>query len=280
MPGTLYVVATPIGNLEDITLRALRVLREVPLIAAEDTRRTSRLLSHYGIRTPTISFHEHNSRGRIPQLLGRLAAGTSVALVSDAGTPGISDPGVALVRACRERSIVVEPLPGACSALVAAVASGFPLEALTVLGFAPSRAHARSSWIQRLIQSENTTVFFESPHRAKRTLEEIRSVSGIRPICVGREMTKLHSEFVCGDTSTILSQLKVYRGELTFVLGPSPLSQAPALEQFPDLSPDEICQLPNHSKSRRASVARMAKKYGRTTNEMYSAIERGRKIRS
>jgi len=150
MSGTLFVVATPISNLEDITLRALRVMREVYLIAAEDTRRTAKLLNHYAISTPTISFHEHNSRTRVPQLLARLNTGAEIALVSDAGTPGIADPGIALVQACWNHNIRVDPVPGACAPLAAAVASGFPLEPLTFCGFVPARARDRATWLDRL----------------------------------------------------------------------------------------------------------------------------------
>ena len=146
MAGTLFVVATPIGNLEDITLRALRTLREVQVIAAEDTRRTAKLLTHHGISTPTLSFHEHNTRSRLPQLLARLDEGGNVALVTDAGTPGVSDPGMELVQACIGRGIPVDALPGASAPLVAAVASGFPLEPFTILGFPPHRLKARSIW--------------------------------------------------------------------------------------------------------------------------------------
>jgi 16S rRNA (cytidine1402-2'-O)-methyltransferase len=144
MSGTLYVVATPIGNLEDITLRALRVLREVAVIAAEDTRRTAKLLHHHAIQTATVSFHEHNARARVPQLLKRLQAGQSIAIVSDAGTPGVSDPGVELVRACIAEGIKVDPIPGASATLTALVASGFPTEPVTFLGFPPNRGIART----------------------------------------------------------------------------------------------------------------------------------------
>src|SRR5688572_503342 len=143
MSGTLFVVATPIGNLEDVTLRALRVLQTVVLIAAEDTRRTARLLSRHGISTPTLSFHEHNTRSRIPQLLARLKAGDSIALVTDAGTPGVSDPGAELVAACVEAGIEIDPVPGVSAPLAAAIASGFPLVPLTIFGFAPARSKDR-----------------------------------------------------------------------------------------------------------------------------------------
>src|SRR5688572_10516174 len=148
MSGTLFVVATPIGNLEDITLRALRVLREADLIAAEDTRRTAKLLAHYAIATPSVSFHEHNARSRVSQLLGRLEANANVALVTDAGMPGVSDPGVELVRAALEKGIAVDVIPGASAPLTAAVASGFPLEPFTILGFPPAKGKARTAWFQ------------------------------------------------------------------------------------------------------------------------------------
>ena len=199
MSGTLFVVATPIGNLEDITLRALRVMREADLIAAEDTRRTAKLLNHYAISTPTISFHEHNSRTRVPQLLARLKTGAKIALVSDAGTPGIADPGIALVQACWQHGVRVDPVPGACAPLAAAVASGFPLEPLTFCGFVPARAKDRDAWLERLQAVHSTLVFFETPHRMQRTLLDLPQYFGNRPICVAREVTKLHQQIVVGD---------------------------------------------------------------------------------
>src|SRR5688572_1978923 len=187
MPGILYVVATPIGNLEDITLRALRVLREVTLIAAEDTRRTAKLLTHYGISTPTLSFHEHNSRERIPRLLARLTAGDSIAVVTDAGTPGVSDPGAELVHACVAAGVPVDPLPGASAPLTAVVASGFPVLPLTIYGFAPSRSKDRISFLQAVSELKSTVAFFESPHRIAGTLAEAALCLGNRPIMLGRE---------------------------------------------------------------------------------------------
>ena len=163
MSGTLFVVATPIGNLEDITFRALRVLREVDVIAAEDTRRTSKLLTHYGISTPAVSFHQHNTRSRLPHLIRRLERNENVALVSDAGTPGISDPGVELVDACAKKGIVVDPVPGPSAPLAAATASGFPLEPLTILGFVPTRAKDRKLWMDRVEGIRHTFTFFEAP---------------------------------------------------------------------------------------------------------------------
>jgi 16S rRNA (cytidine1402-2'-O)-methyltransferase len=277
MSGTLFVVATPIGNLEDITLRALRVMREADLIAAEDTRRTSKLLAHYSIATPTISFHEHSSRSRIPQLVARLEAGGTIALVTDAGTPGIADPGIALVQACWQRSIRIDPVPGACASLTAAVASGFSLEPLTILGFAPARSTDRDRWLERLQDIESTLVFFETPHRIERTLASIPKYFGDRPICVGREMTKVHQEFVAGDSASVIGHITNIKGEFTVVIGP-PVKRK-SLETSPSEKElfDEFCHMTNERPDRRASAAALAKKYGLTTNFVYAAIERCRK---
>ena len=221
MPGTLFVVATPIGNLEDITLRALRVLREADVIAAEDTRRTANLLAHYSIATPTLSFHEHNVRTRIPQLLTRLGTGAGVALVTDAGTPGISDPGCELVQACWKNGITIDPVPGASAPITAAVASGFPLDSLTVFGFVPVRAKDRTKWVLRAQEVADTFTFFETPHRIIRTLSEISAYFCDRPIFVAREMTKLHQQFVHGSGLDIIGHLTSTRGEFTVVVGPA-----------------------------------------------------------
>jgi len=278
MSGTLYVVATPIGNLEDITLRALRVLGEVGLIAAEDTRRTARLLSHYGISTPTISFHEHNSRSRVPHLLSKLRAGTSIALVTDAGTPGVSDPGAELVAACIEAEVAVDPVPGVSAPLTAAIASGFPLQSLTILGFAPSRSNDRITFLEGIAKNPGVLTFFEAPHRVVDTLREAVHILGDRPIMVGRELTKLHQEFIRGSAEEVLSRLTDPKGEFTIVVGPA--HDSPAVVELPD---DETLAVEfgrlanNKSAGRRAAVATIARKYGRPTREIYAAIERAKK---
>src|SRR5688572_9990978 len=195
MAGTLFVVATPIGNLEDITLRALRVLREVDLIAAEDTRRTARLLARHGISTPTMSFHEHKSRARIPQLLERLGEGKSIAVVSDAGTPGVSDPGTELIQECVAAGIPVDPIPGASAPLAAVMASGFPMVPLTVFGFAPYRSKDRKPWLAAVAEVRTTVTFFETPHRIAQTLIEAAPFLVERQIVLARELTKVHQEF-------------------------------------------------------------------------------------
>ncbi len=278
MPGTLFVVATPIGNLEDITLRALRVLREADVIAAEDTRRTANLLAHYSIATPTVSFHEHNTRTRIPQLLTRLKAGAAVALVTDAGTPGISDPGCELVRSCWEKGITIDPVPGACAPLAAAVASGFPLESLTVFGFIPVRSKDRNRWVLRAQAVTDTFTFFETPHRILKTLSEMSTYFGDRPIVVAREITKLHQQFLRGSAASVIGQLTSIKGEFTLVMGPS----KPAGNAVPTVTDDQIFtefgQMTDKTPGgRRAVVSALASKYGRSAKNVYALIERHKK---
>jgi 16S rRNA (cytidine1402-2'-O)-methyltransferase len=220
MPGTLFIVATPIGNLEDVTHRALRVLREAALVAAEDTRRTAKLLSHFDIHTATTSFHEHNEREKLPILIGRLRAGDDVALVSDAGTPGVSDPGYRLVKAAVAERIRIEAVPGASAVLTALVASGLPTHAFTFAGFPPARAQARERWLGALADRAETLVFFEAPHRVRETLEAALRVFGDRPAALCRELTKVHETLVRGPISEILATLEEPRGEFTLVIGP------------------------------------------------------------
>ena len=278
MPGTLFVVATPIGNLEDITIRALRVLREVGLIAAEDTRRTAGLLAHHGISTPTTSFHAHNARSRTARLLGELQQGTSIALVTDAGTPGISDPGVELVAACVEARIPVDPIPGVSAPLTAAIASGFPLDSFTILGFAPYKAKARSDFLSYISSLDGVVSFFDAPHRIRETLAEASVVFGKRPIVVGRELTKIHQEFLRGTAQSVLERLLEPKGEFTVVVGPYIESANPV--ELPDdatvaIEFGHIAN--NESGGRRAALSIIAKRYGRPTREIYSAIERAKK---
>ena len=276
MAGTLFVVATPIGNLEDISLRALRVLREVNLIAAEDTRRTAKLLSHYGIHTPTLSFHAHNSRARLPHLLKRLGAGESIALVTDAGTPGVSDPGAELVAACRQAGVAVDPIPGASAALVAAVGSGFPLNSVTFLGFPPSKAKARSEWLRGLAGRPDTIVFFEAPHRIGPTLSDLREILGTRQICVGRELTKAHQEFLVGPANGDAFLSITRKGEFTIVIAPLP-SETESKAPPSDEQVAETFRAIDQSVSgggKRAAASEVARQLGLTANEVYRALER------
>jgi 16S rRNA (cytidine1402-2'-O)-methyltransferase len=219
-PGTLYLVATPIGNLEDITLRALRVLREVALVAAEDTRHTRKLLTHHGIPARLISLHEHNERTRAPEIIARLLAGESVALVSDAGTPGLSDPGVDLVRQAADAGIAVVAVPGPSAFVTALVASGLPTAPVTFLGFLPVAAAERRRVLDAHRTFPHTFVIYEAPHRIVKSLEAIREAWGDRRIAVARELTKVHEEVYRGTVAEAIERFtsRPPRGELTLVV--------------------------------------------------------------
>lgn len=279
MPGILYVVATPIGNLEDLTFRALRVLRDVALIAAEDTRRTARLLQHYSISTRTTSLHEHNERAKVPGLIARLEAGESVALVSDAGTPLISDPGVLLVSAAHAAGIRVEPVPGASAALAAVSASGLAADEILFVGFPPSRSNARKKWFERLASEKRLVVFFEAPHRIRAALEDARDIFGERTIALGRELTKAHEELVVRPISVQIESLGEPRGEFTVVVSPAPET---AIEQrlVPHASAlaDEFGRLTETGQgSRRELVRQLAARYQVAPKAMYRLLEKARK---
>ena len=278
--GTLFLVATPIGNLEDVTLRALRVLREADLIAAEDTRRTAKLLTHYQISTPTLSFHAYNTRSRLPQLIRRLKGGATLALVSDAGTPGISDPGVELVRKCIEQQIAVEPVPGPSAPLAAAIASGFSLSPLTILGFVPVRSKDRTEFFRLVSSLHGTVVFFEAPHRIRKLITSFDNFKFVnRPICVARELTKLHSEIMYGSADEIAPRLEHPRGEYTVVIGPKNVS-LPEADSGESLAKavDEFGHMREISGvSRRSTISKIAKKHGVPTKLVYAEIERRKK---
>jgi len=222
MSGTLFVVATPIGNLEDVTLRALRVLRTVAVIAAEDTRHTAKLLAHHAVQTPTVSFHEHNTRSRVPQLLARLERGEDIALVTDAGTPGISDPGFLLVKQAREAGIPVVPVPGPSAVAAALSAAGVPADRFVFDGFLPVKPGRRIHRLEALRDLEMTVVCYESPHRILGALDAIALVFGEREIVVAREMTKQFEEIVRGPAAVLRERFAAgtARGEFTVIIPP------------------------------------------------------------
>jgi 16S rRNA (cytidine1402-2'-O)-methyltransferase len=219
MPGTLYLVATPIGNLEDITLRALRILREADLIACEDTRQTRKLLEHYGIQKPTVSYHEHNETLRAPELAEKLAGGASVALVSDAGTPLVSDPGYRLVTLAVEKGIRVEPVPGPSAVVAALAASGLPGGEFRFGGFLPPRTAQRRKALARLKDEPATLIFYEAPHRLLETLADIEETLGPRPLVLARELTKVHEEFLRGTAAELRRAHITLKGEFTLLVG-------------------------------------------------------------
>ena len=278
MSGTLYVVATPIGNLEDVSMRALRILREVSLIAAEDTRRTGRLLQHYSISTPTTSLHAHNEREKTPGLIVELKRGASVALVSDAGTPLVSDPGLGLVRAARAEGIRVEAVPGPSAVMALLSVAGFTDREFCFLGFPPHRSSDRIKWLQSLPTQSKTTVFFEAPHRIARTIGDITKSTGEnRLVAIGRELTKVHEEVVVCPIGEVLGRLTAIKGEFTVALdGATPvqlLVESPSSERLLE----EIGQeTESGAVSRRDAIKRVARRYGLAVNDVYKMLDQDR----
>ena len=275
MPGTLFVVATPIGNLEDITVRALRVLREVAVIAAEDTRRTAHLLARHGISTPTTSLHQHNESAKSAAIIERLQRGDDVALVSDAGTPTVSDPGSELIRAAIGVGIRVEPVPGPSAVLAALTASGFETSAFTFLGFPPTKAKDRNLWFERLMSVGGTVVFFEAPHRIAATLDDLRRVAGDCTVSVSRELTKAHEETVRGHISVISQLFNAPIGEFTVVVDVP--EQPVRVEADVDLVAEfgEMTALSGVTK--RKAVGALARRHGMAPNRVYELIEAAKK---
>jgi len=279
MPGTLFVVATPIGNLEDITTRALRVLRSVALIAAEDTRRTAKLLAHYAITTPTTSLHTHNEAAKVPDVISRLSAGDDVALVSDAGTPTISDPGRLLVRAASERGIRVEPIPGPSAILTLLSASGFEGDTFTFLGFPPIRSKDRKTWFERLGTVGGVVVFFEAPHRIIETLHSIKEHFGDVDAVMGRELTKAYEQLVKGPISTLINAVQAPRGEYVVAIDIGHKTNISAVEPLgQDKWSTEIGRIANEQGiSTRKAVNTLARRLGIPPNEVYAAAARNKK---
>ena len=220
--GCLYLVATPIGNLEDITLRAIRILKESDVIACEDTRHTQKLLQHYGIRKELVSYHEHNELTRSPELVIELEQGAKIALVSDAGTPGISDPGHRLVTLCLRHHIPVVPIPGPSALVAALAASGLPTEEFLFVGFLPPRSGARRKALDAVKTEARTLIFYEAPHRIVETLSDASDILGPRPAVIAREVTKIHEEFLRGPLPELLesARKRAPRGEITLLIGP------------------------------------------------------------
>ncbi len=260
----LYLVATPIGNREDITLRALRVLREVDWVAAEDTRHSGQLLKHFQISARLISYHEHNAAQRIPQILKYLAAGQSVALISDAGTPAISDPGEELVRACIQDGIPVIPVPGPVAAVAALAASGLATGRFVFEGFLPLKASQRQARLQQLAQEERTLIFYEAPHRLQQTLQDLLDHCGPeRQIVLARELTKLHESFWRGSLAAALEHCAAQppRGEFTLVLEGRPPSEKEEISPSEAEVRQELARLLAEGLSRSAASRQLAQRF-------------------
>ena len=276
MAGTLFVVATPIGNLEDITMRALRVLREVSLIAAEDTRRTAHLLSRYGITTKTTSLHEHNERARSGGLVARLLAGESIAIVSDAGTPAISDPGATLVQEARSAGVRVEPIPGPSAITALLSVAGVELERFAFLGFPPTRSKDRKQWLESLASLQVPAVFYEAPHRIVQTLTDVMNSVGDIKVLVGRELTKAHETLANGPISVVLASVEP-RGEfviMAFLANRPNIDMTPVAPSDSEIAAELGVLTENKTMSRRMAISAIAKRHHLSAKVVYSAVER------
>src|SRR5215467_13377399 len=274
--GTLYVVATPIGNLEDITYRAVRVLREADLIACEDTRHTAKLLQHYGIDKATVSYHEHNEARRAEELLAKLRLGLNVAQVSDAGMPGISDPGYRVIKLAIENGVAVVPVPGASAVIAALAGSGLPTEAFEFHGFLPARSGQRRSVLESFRNAQNTIIVYEAPHRAVETLQDIVAILGEeRPLVLARELTKMHEEFLRGTAGELLRRVKSreIKGEITLLIGRAqdhemqPLPMKGAGERLREIMRDQDLD-------ENAALKVLAKEQGISKSEAYWELQR------
>ena len=273
MPGTLYLVATPIGNLADITHRAIQVLKDVDLIACEDTRHTQKLLNHYGITTKTISYHEHNEQQRADQLIDLLKQGSDVAVVSDAGTPAVSDPGFRLVRAAIENEIAVVPVPGASALISALIAAGLPTDEFFFAGFLPSRSNARRARLRELQGVPGTLIFYEAPHRLAATLKDAYEILGEREAVVARELTKMHEEIRRGLLSELAAdyadQKNDIRGEIVVLIDRNVIGVAKNEETSVAALVDRFKQ---DGMDHRAALKKAARELGLSRAEAYRRL--------
>jgi 16S rRNA (cytidine1402-2'-O)-methyltransferase len=276
MDSALYVIATPIGNLEDITFRAIRILKESDVIACEDTRHTRKLLDHYGITTPMVSYHEHNEVERAAELLERLRSGQVVALVSDAGTPLISDPGYRVVNTVTAAGIPVVPVPGASALIAALSASGLPTDAFRFCGFLPHKSGQRRKAIEAVAGESATLVFYEAPHRIVEAVDDLRLVLGNRPAVLARELTKVHEEFLRGRlddlAATLSAREAASRGEFTIMIGKADAAP-PATESLAEA----VARLEQAGISRMEAMKQVARERGVSKRDVYSAVESGKR---
>ncbi|MGE5657559.1 MAG: 16S rRNA (cytidine(1402)-2'-O)-methyltransferase [Actinomycetota bacterium] len=268
-PGTLYIVGTPIGNLEDMTFRAVRILQTVDLIAAEDTRHTGKLLQHFQVKTPQISYYEHNQHQRLPELLNQLKRGKAIALVTDAGMPGISDPGYELVKACAEENIAIVPIPGASASITALSASGLATDRFIFEGFLPTKGQARQDLLEAFKTESRTIILYEAPHRVRQTLGDFAQILGTeRQIVFARELTKLHEEFwrgTIGEAVTYYANREP-QGEFTIVLAGAQL-EAPLLSE--EAIKTELQQLINQGISRSQASRQLAQQTSLSRRQIY-----------
>ena len=280
MAGTLYLVSTPIGNLEDITHRAVRLLGEVDVIACEDTRHTKKLLNHYGIKTRTVSYHEHNERERAIELLERLKQGSDVAIVADAGTPAISDPGFRLARLAIENGLPVVPVPGASALITALVASGLPTDEFFFGGFLPARSGARRARLSELCSLPATLIFYEGPHRIAATLRDAQEILGEREAVVARELTKLHEEIARGRLSELVERFSSpenARGEMVLIVDRYVIPSAGGADKAEVNIAALVAEFENAGADHRAALKKAARELGLSRAEAYRRLvaERG-----
>jgi len=276
-PG-LYLVGTPIGNLEDITLRAIRVLKQADLIACEDTRQTQKLLNHYGIETRAVSYHEHNEASRAAELVEKLAQGARIAMVSDAGMPGISDPGFRLVSLAIERGVPVFPVPGPAAFLAAMVASGLPTDSFCFRGFLPAKGGARRRELEKTGGSSSTAVFYEAPHRIRETLADVAEVLGPdRPVVVARELTKIHEEFLrgtAGEVAQVLNARGDVKGEITLLIGKAAEGASAPRGISVRERVEEIMR--EEKVDEKAALKKVAKERGISKSQAYRELQKGK----
>src|SRR5579863_7599 len=280
---SLYLIATPIGNLEDITLRALRILKEVDLIACEDTRQTLKLLSHYGIATRCVSYHEHNEMTKAAELVVDLEGGAKIALVTDAGMPGISDPGFRLITLAIRHHVPVVPIPGASAFLAALVASGLPTDSFRFSGFLPAKRGERRAALEAIKTSPRTQVFYEAPHRVVEALEDVCEVLGeARHVVIAREVTKLYEEFLRGRAGEVLHTLKsrdAVKGEITLLIGKAEESEASGAADAPvRLTVRQRVEqiMASEKVDEKAALKKVAKERGVSKSEAYREWQRGK----
>lgn len=266
--GKLYIVATPIGNLEDITLRAIQILKEVDLIAAEDTRHTLKLLNHLEISKPLISYHRHNEDIKTEILIEKLLEGQNIALVSDAGTPGICDPGEVVIKKAIEEKIEVIPIPGACALINALIASGIDTKEFTFLGFLPLNKKLRKEKLVEIENSNKTIILYEAPHKLNTTLKDLKEIIGERQIVLAREITKIHEEFIRGNIETIIEKTENIKGEIILMIEEN--KKANIEYNFEDLTLEEHYQLyEKQGLEKKEIIKKIAKDRGVSKNDVY-----------
>ncbi len=270
MSGNLYLVATPIGNLEDITLRALKILKEVDLIAAEDTRNTLKLLNHFGISKPLISYHRHNEEIKCDNLITKLQDGENIAIVSDAGTPGISDPGEIIVKKAIENNIKIIPIPGACAAINALICSGLDTRQFTFLGFLPLNKKLRKEKLEEIKNKKDTVILYEAPHKLKNTLQDLKNILDNRQVVLARELTKIHEEFIYGTIDEIIEKADNLKGEMIILIEGISMTFSSAENELNSLSFDEHFEYyKNLGFDKKEIIKKIAKDRGLNKNEVY-----------